>query len=235
MSQLSADYQSWVVEIKTRLRSMQMKAAMSVNSALLEFYWELGSDIVDKQQNRTWGDGFLKQLSTDLMAEFPDMKGFSKRNLEQIRRWHTFWAGAESIAKQAASQLGTDIVNRLIQIPWWHNVVIVTKCQSTQEALFYVENTIQHGWSRNVLTHQIESNLWEREGRSISNFSSTLPSPQSDLAQQTLKDPYIFDFLALAKDYTERELEQGLIEHITKFCWKWARDLPIWVSKCRFK
>jgi predicted nuclease of restriction endonuclease-like (RecB) superfamily len=209
MAQLSADYQTWVVEIKTRLRSMQMKAAVSVNSTLLEFYWELGADIVDKQQNSTWGDGFLKQLSVDLMAEFPDMKGFSKRNLEEIRRWHLFYGDANPITQQAVAQLK--------QIPWGHNIMIVSKCKSQVEALYYVENTIQHGWSRNVLTHQIESNLWEREGRSISNFSSTLPSPQSDLAQQTLKDPYVFDFLTLAKDYTERELEQSLVEHITKF------------------
>ena len=188
---------------------MQMKAAVSVNTALLEFYWELGSDIVDKQKNSTWGDGFLKQLSTDLMADFPEMKGFSKRNLEQIRRWYRFYAHDTLVAKQAVAQLN--------QIPWGHNIMIVSKCRSQSEALYYIENTIAHGWSRNVLTHQIESKLWEREGRSIANFATTLPAPQSDLAQQTLKDPYIFDFLTLDKDYNERDLERGLIEHITQF------------------
>jgi predicted nuclease of restriction endonuclease-like (RecB) superfamily len=208
MLQASADYKAWVAQLKTRLRSMQLKAAVSVNSALLEFYWELGADIVDREKNRTWGDGFLKQLSQDLMAEFPDMKGFSKRNLEQIRRWHLFWVG-NSIAQQAVAQLR--------QIPWGHNIMIVSKCQSQAEALYYVENTIQYGWSRNVLTHQIESQLWERKGQAIANFTTTLPSPQSDLAQQTLKDPYIFDFLSLAEDYSERDLELGLVEHITQF------------------
>jgi predicted nuclease of restriction endonuclease-like (RecB) superfamily len=181
MLQNSTEYKTWVIHLKTRLRSMQLKAAVSVNVALLEFYWELGADIVDKQKNSTWGDGFLKQLSADLMAEFPEMKGFSKRNLEQIRRWHSFYAHDTSIAKQAVAQLS--------QIPWGHNIMIVSKCRSQSEALYYVENTIVHGWSRNVLTHQIESKLWEREGRSIANFSTTLSAAQSDLAQQTLKDP----------------------------------------------
>jgi predicted nuclease of restriction endonuclease-like (RecB) superfamily len=208
MLQASADYKAWVVELKSRLRSMQLKAAVSVNSVLLEFYWELGADIVDREKNRIWGDGFLKQLSQDLMAEFPEMKGFSKRNLEQIRRWHLFWVG-DAIAQQPVAQLR--------QIPWGHNIMIVSKCQSQAEALYYVEHTIQHGWSRNVLTHQIESQLWERQGKAIANFTSTLPSPQSDLAQQTLKDPYVFDFLSLAEDYSERDLELGLVEHVTQF------------------
>jgi predicted nuclease of restriction endonuclease-like (RecB) superfamily len=213
----SEDYRAWVVALKSRLRSVQLKAAVAVNAALLEFYWELGADIVEKQKNTAWGGGFLKQLSQDLMAEFPDMKGFSRRNLEQIRRWYQFWTDHEVIAKQAASQIKPDVVAHLVQIPWWHNVVIVSKCQSSQEALYYVESTVHYGWSRNVLTHQIESKLWEREGKAIANFSSTLPLPQSDLAQQTLKDPYVFDFLSLVQDYNERDLERGLIEHITQF------------------
>lgn len=205
----SEDYKAWVIDLKSRLRAVQLKAAISVNSALLEFYWELGTDIVEKQKNSTWGSGFLQQLSQDLMAEFPDMKGFSKRNLELIRRWNLFYTSTDAIAKQAVSQLS--------QIPWGHNIVIVSKCQSVKEALYYVEKTIRHGWSRSVLTHQLESKLWEREGKSIANFDSALSSPQSDLAQQTLKNPYVFDFLTLSKDYTERELEVALTEHITQF------------------
>jgi predicted nuclease of restriction endonuclease-like (RecB) superfamily len=204
-----SEYKAWVVELKSRLRSMQLKAAISVNSALLEFYWELGAEIVERQKSSTWGDGFLKQLSQDLMADFPEMKGFSKRNLEQIRRWYIFYGSDSSIAQQPVAQLA--------QVPWGHNLLIVSKCQSQQEASYYIENSIQYGWSRAVLTHQIESNLWQREGKAIANFSTTLPSPQSDLAQQTLKDPYVFDFLSLAKDYNERDLELGLVEHITQF------------------
>jgi predicted nuclease of restriction endonuclease-like (RecB) superfamily len=204
-----ANYKAWLKGIKQSFAQTQLKAAVSVNTALLEFYWQLGGEIVEKQKNSQWGDGFLAQLSHDLMVEFPDVKGFSKRNLEQIRRWYSFWNLSPAIAKQAASQL--------VLIPWWHNVVIVTKCQTTAEALYYVQNTQQHGWSRNVLAHQIESGLYQREGKAITNFAQTLPPLQSDLAQQTLKDPYVFDFLSLTKNYNERELEQGLTQHITQF------------------
>lgn len=203
------DYKKWLLELKQRVRQTQLKAAVKVNSTLIEFYWDLGKDIVNRQTEAAWGSGFLKQLSHDLMVEFPEIKGFSKRNLEQVRRWYLFWNEGSSIAQQAASQLTL--------IPWWHNVVIVTKSSTQSEALYYVTKTIQHGWSRSVLTHQIESGLYQREGRAINNFTETLPAVQSDLAQQTLKDPYIFDFLSLTDDYNERELEKGLVEHITQF------------------
>lgn len=204
-----ANYKAWLKGIKQCFAQTQLKAAVSVNTALLEFYWQLGSEIVEKQKNSQWGDGFLAQLSQDLMAEFPDVKGFSKRNLWAIRQWYLFYSSDSAIVQQAAALLA--------QIPWWHNVVIVTKCKTTAEALYYVQNTQQHGWSRNVLVHQIESGLYQREGKAITNFAQTLPPLQSDLAQQTLKDPYVFDFLSLTKNYSERELEQGLTQHITQF------------------
>ena len=211
------DYRVWLKEIKAKVRRVQLNAAVAVNEELLRFYWELGADIAERQKSAAWGSGFLKQLSQDLMAEFPEMKGFSKRNLEQIRRWFLFWSQPPAIAKQAASQIVQQPVAQITRIPWWHNVVIITKCQSREEALYYVQNTIEHGWSRSVLTHQIESGLWQREGKALNNFTETLSPPQSDLAAQTLKDPYIFGFLALRKDHKERELEAGLVEHITKF------------------
>jgi len=203
------DYKQWLGELKQKFQQTQLKAAVRVNSTLLEFYWGLGKDIVEKQTESTWGSGFLKQLSHDLMSEFPDIKGFSKRNLEQVRRWYSFWSADEAIAKQLAAQL--------FQIPWWHHVVIVSKCRTQSEAFYYVQQTQVNGWSRSVLTHQIESSLWQRDGKAINNFESTLPAIQSDLAQQTLKDPYVFDFLSLSKDYNERELEQNLVKHITGF------------------
>ena len=206
---LNNEYKSWLKDIKQKVLQTQLKAAIQVNSTLLVFYWELGEDIVRRQAEANWGDGFLKQLSKDLMAEFPEMKGFSRRNLELIRQWHLFWNQSPEIAKQAVSQL--------IQIPWGHNLTISRKCQTEAEALYYVKNTIEYGWSRSVLTHQIESGLWQREGKVVSNFDTTLPAVQSDLAQQTLKDPYVFDFLTLTKSYSEKELEQGLVEHITQF------------------
>lgn len=217
LSQKNSDYADWLRSLKSRVCQVQLKAAVSVNQALLQFYWELGSDIVEKQQNTSWGEGFLTQLSQDLVAAFPDMKGFSKRNLEQVRRWYLFYSENRPIAQQPVSQLKSPLVEQITRIPWGHNIAIVTKCKSLAEASFYVQNTLTHNWSRSVLVHQIESSLWQREGKGISNFSDALPTPQSDLAQQTLKDPYIFDFLSLTQDHTERELEAQLTDHITRF------------------
>ncbi len=211
------EYFVWLKELKNRIRTVQIKAAVKVNSELLNFYWKLGEDIVDKQKNVKWGDGFLKQLSRDLMSEFPEMKGFSKRSLEQIRRWYSFWVKHETIAKQPASQIAKQVVSQLIQIPWWHNIVIITKCKNSDESLFYVQKTIQNNWSRSILTHHIESNLFKREGKAITNFETTLPLPQSDLASETLKDPYNFDFLTLTEKYNEKELENSLVNHVRKF------------------
>ena len=135
MLQTSTHYKTWIVHLKTRLRSMQIKAAVSVNAALLEFYWELGADIVDNQKNSIWGDGFLKQLSADLMAEFPEMKGFSYRNIRYVRQWYLFYNQENATWQQAVATLEPKPVLQITQIPWGHNLVIVSKCQSTQEAL----------------------------------------------------------------------------------------------------
>jgi len=203
------EYKSWLKDLKQKVLHTQIKAAIKVNATLLQFYWELGEDIVSKQAQASWGDGFLKQLNHDLIAEFPDMKGFSFSNLKYIRQWVVFYSRENTISQQ--------LVDQLTQIPWGHNLKIISHCQRIEEALYYVQNTLENGWSRSVLTHQMESGLWQREGKAITNFTKTLPAPQSDLAQQTLKDPYIFDFLTLSKQHSERELEQGLIEHITHF------------------
>ena len=164
------DYVEWINNLKKRFRQVQLKAAVKINNELLNFYWELGKEITQKQKETKWGDKFLESLSKDLMAEFPNVKGFSKRNLEQIRRWYLFWNKA-----------------------------------------------IENGWSRAVLTHQIESGLYKRTGKAITNFDITLPKPQSDLARETIKDPYCFDFLTLREDYTEKELEDNLLTHLTNF------------------
>ncbi len=203
---IDEDYSVWLKELKNKVRLVQIKAVVKVNSELLQFYWELGADIVEKQATAKWGDGFPSNLSHDLMVEFPEMKGFSKRNLEQIRKWYCFWSAQEEIAKQLATQ-----------IPWWHNVVIITKTKNADEALFYVQKTIQNNWSRSVLTHHIESDLFKREGKAINNFKATLPEPQSDLAIETLKDPYNFDFLTITEKHNEKELEDALINHVTHF------------------
>lgn len=206
---VAAEYKNWLKELKQKFRQAQVKASVRVNSTVLEFYWGLGSDIVQKQENAAWGSGFLSQLSHDLMAEFPTVKGFSLSNIKYIRQWYLFYNGKLLIGQQA--------VDQLMQIPWGHNLQIVSKSHSVEEALYYVQNTLEHGWSRNVLVHQIESGLWQREGKAITNFASTLPAVQSDLAQQTIKDPYLFDFLTLREKHSEKELEHGLVEHITHF------------------
>ena len=213
---ISSEYRDWLLQIKSRFRCVQLKAAVAVNTALLQFHWELGADIVNQQPRFAWGAGFLNQLSADLMREFPQVKGFSKRQLELIRQWHLFWRDAV-VAPLGADNTAKQPVSQILAIPWGHNLAIVAKCKQHDEALYYVQNTVAHGWSRSVLVHQIESGLWQREGRAITNFAMTLPAAQSDLAAQVLKDPYVFDFLSLTKEYTERELETSLVSHITQF------------------
>ena len=212
-------YYSWLKELKHKVRLVQIKAAVKVNSELLQFYWELGQDIVDKQRNAKWGDGFLKQLSIDLSSEFPDMKGFSLSNLKYIKQWYLFYSQEIGKSQQAVGQkpIAKQAVSQLVQIPWGHNIAIISKCKNLDEALFYIQKTIQNNWSRSVLTHHIESDLFKREGKAITNFKATLPEPQSDLARETLKDPYNFDFLTLTEKHNEKELENALINHVTKF------------------
>jgi predicted nuclease of restriction endonuclease-like (RecB) superfamily len=212
-----SDYRDWLFQLKDKLRRVQIKAAVAVNREMLQFYWELGADIVLKQKSASWGNGFLPHLSRDLNEEFPEIKGFSVSNLKYMRQWFLFYAGGSSIGQQAVGQIPQPPVSYITQIPWGHNLVIIAKCKNLDEALYYVQNTIAHGWSRSVLTHQIESGLWQRDGKAISNFTKTLPESRSDLARQTFKDPYILDFIMLTKEHNERELEQGLIKHITQF------------------
>jgi len=211
------DYRDWLSDIKRRIQNAQLKAATAVNTALLEFYWSLGADILEKQRNTVWGSGFLKQLSADLMAEFPDMKGFSLNNLQYIKLWYSFYCDSLPNYRTARSTITKQPVSQLLQIPWGHNLTIISKCKTVEQALFYVRKTIENNWSRSVLTHQIESNLVARQGKAITNFKQTLPAPQSDLAREIIKDPYNFDFLTLAEQHSEKELEKELIDHIARF------------------
>jgi len=204
--QQDKDYSAFLAELKSRIKSSQIKAAVSVNRELIGLYWELAEKIVEKQKSSQWGDGLLAQMSKDLQDEFPDMKGFSLRNLKYIRQWYLFWADGDAIGQQLVAQ-----------IPWGQNLLIVSKSKNQEEALFYVQKTIENNWSRAVLTHQIEGNLFGREGKAITNFSASLPAPQSDLARQTLKDPYIFDFLTIRDKHDERELEDALVGQVTNF------------------
>lgn len=196
------EYKNWIKEIKAKIRTTQLKAAVAINSSLIEFYWDLGKMIAEKQT--AWGTQFLERLSKDLKAEFPDMEGFSVRNLKYCRQFYQFYD--VEFGQQAVAQ-----------IPWGHNILIFTKSKSINEAHFYIQQTIENGWSRDILSLQIKSDLFSRQGKSITNFSKNLPAVNSDLAEQLLKDPYNFDFLTLTEPYKERELENALVENITKF------------------
>lgn len=212
------NYKKWLLELKIKFGQAQIKAAVKVNNTLMEFYWEFGADIVAKQKNAAWGSGFLQQLSKDLIKEFPDIKGFSYENIRQIKRWYLFYQSENSNLVTSCYQIeNKEKVKELFQIPWGQNIVIISKCKTIEEALFYVTHTIKYGWSRAVLALQIESKLYKREGKAVTNFDRFLPEVDSDLAKQLIKDPYNFEFLTLTKDFKERELEKGLVEHITQF------------------
>jgi predicted nuclease of restriction endonuclease-like (RecB) superfamily len=200
------DYKAFIRDIKQRIQTAQIKAAVTVNQELLRLYWDMAERMVAKQEQTQWGDGFIKQMSIDLHEEFPGMKGFSERNLKYIRQWYQFFRKSDSIGQQLVAQ-----------IPWGHNIAILSKCKNTVEAIFYIQKTIQNNWSRAVLIHHIESGLYSREGKAITNFQTTLPAPHSDLARQTMKDPYNFDFLTLREKHDEKELENALVKHVTKF------------------
>jgi len=209
----TTQYKNFIKEIKNKIQTSQIKAHIKVNVEMLKLYWELASMIVEKQKLSSWGDGFISDISKDLQKEFPDLKGFSKRNIELMRKWYKFWIDELSIAKQVVSQ----IENKIFQIPWGQNIVIVTKSKSLNEANFYVNKTIENNYSRAVLVHQIESNLYQRTGKAITNFENKLPSIDSDLAIQTLKDPYCFDFLNITEKHNEKELEDALMDNMTSF------------------
>ena len=209
------EYKKFLVELKEKVKNSQLKAAIKVNYELLNLYWELGKKITEKQKEYSWGDSFISNLSNDLKKGFPEMKGFSVQNLKNIRYWYLFYA-EYLIGLQPVSQL-KKIENKIKSIPWGHNQRIMYKCKSVREAIFYVEKTIENGWSRTILEHQIDSKLYERLGSAISNFDSRLPKVQSELAKQTIKDPYNFDFLTLRDKYDERELEDALVKQITSF------------------
>ena len=207
------DYKDWLQNLKRKIQQSQIKAAIQVNSELLRLYWQIGKDIVEKQTQAKWGDGFLQTLSADLCKEFPTMKGFSYRNLKSIRQWYLFYNQLDIIRKQVVSQLEVS----LFSIPWGHHIMIMQRCKDTQEALFYVYKTIENHWSRSVLEHQIALNLYARQGKAITNFQLQLPPAMSDLAQELTKDPYVFDFLSITENYTEKELQQYLEDNMTKF------------------
>lgn len=198
-------YENLLKELKNRIQHAQLRAALSVNRELVLLYWSIGKDILTRQKEQGWGSKVIDRLAADLRKAFPEMTGFSPRNLKYMRAFADAWP-EEQFVQQAAAQ-----------IPWFHNCAILDQVKNAHEREWYIRQTIQYGWSRNVLVHQIESELYRRQGKALTNFAQALPAPQSELAQQIIKDPYNFDFLSLGKEAQERELERGLIEHIRDF------------------
>lgn len=198
-------YADWLVELKTRIHQAQQRAALAVNRELVLLYWQIGCDILDRQNREGWGAKVIERLAHDLRNAFPTMKGFSRANLMYMRAFAEAWPDA-AIVQQAVGQL-----------PWGHNLLLLAKLKDPQQRLAYAQRAVEHGWSRNVLGIHIETRLLEREGQAQTNFAERLPAPGSDLARQTLKDPYLFDFLDVGREAGEREIEDALVQHVTRF------------------
>ncbi|GHT78469.1 hypothetical protein FACS189464_1950 [Bacteroidia bacterium] len=234
-----SNYKAWLSDLKLRVRQSQIKAAVRVNNEMISLYWSIGADIVAKQAESVWGSGIIPQLSADLRAEFPDMQGFSDRNLRSMKQFYLFYSQEKTISPQIVGNIPQQLVEELqsfdnknntiwqqpaskleihpiFQIPWFHHVQIMSKCKSVKEALFYVNKTIENGWSRAMLMNFMDAKLYQSQGKAINNFDKFLPDVQSDLARETLKDPYCFDFFTLTEDYKEKELEDALVANITK-------------------
>ena len=200
-----AGYADWLADLKSRIHTAQQRATLAVNRELLLLYWQIGRDILARQAEQGWGAKVIERLAHDLRAAFPDMKGFSPRNLKYMRAFAEAWPDAEFVQQLAA------------QLPWGHNLVLLDRLNSSEERRWYAAKSLEHNWSRNVLNIQIETRLLARSGTAVTNFDASLPKPQSDLARESLKDPYRFDFLGLTDEVQERELENALVKHVTEF------------------
>ncbi len=198
-------YADWLADLKTRIHSAQQRATLAVNRELVLLYWQIGRDILARQAAQGWGAKVIERLAQDLRAAFPDMKGFSPRNLKYMRAFAEAWPDAEFVQEVLA------------QLPWYHQLALLDKLPSQETRRWYAAKAIEHNWSRNVLVMQIETRLLERTGKAITNFAASLPRPQSDLARESLKDPYRFDFLGLTDEAQEREIEHALVKHVTEF------------------
>lgn len=198
-------YAQFLADLKGRIQTAQLRASLAVNRELVLLYWQIGRDILDRQERESWGSKVIDRLAADLKRAFPDIKGFSPRNLKYMRAFAEAWPD-EAIVQAV-----------LAQITWYHNLAILEKLAAPADRIWYAKATIQQGWSRNVLVHQIESGRLHRQAKAVANFDRTLPGPQSDLARDITKDPYNFDFLTLGDDAHERDLERGLLDHLRQF------------------
>lgn len=225
-------YTPFLRQIKERIGRAQLKANLSVNRELIALYWDIGRIVTEKQNMEGWGTRVIDRLAIDLKNELsPEIKGFSVRNIKRMKAFYKEYPQFENILKielltdeqekvpQPVAQLEgrVNLLTYALQIPWGHNIILIEKVKNREERLWYMQQTLENGWSRDILVLNIKSGLFDRQGKAINNFDRTLPPAQSDLAQQTLKDPYIFDFLTLDSEFKERELETGLINHLQDF------------------
>jgi predicted nuclease of restriction endonuclease-like (RecB) superfamily len=215
---LPADYSALLVDIKNRIRTAQTRASLSVNRELIQLYWDIGHLIVERQRAQGWGRSVVERLAVDIQKGFPGMTGFSPQNIWYMRAFYLAWTDdVESLQRAVGESRATSPPAAAAQIPWGQNIELVTKLKNPLQRLWYAEQTTANGWSRPMLVHWIESDLYSRQGKAVTNFSNALPPPQSDLAKQIVRDPYNFDFLTLREPVAERELEDGLLSHIRKF------------------
>jgi predicted nuclease of restriction endonuclease-like (RecB) superfamily len=203
--EIPANYAALLASLQERIRGAQVRAALSVNRELVLLYWQIGREILIQQDAQGWGAKVIDRLSQDLRQAFPEMKGFSARNLKYMRAFAESWPNEQFVQEVLA------------QITWYHNIALLEKLDLPPDRIWYAHKAIENGWSRNILVHQIDTKLQQRLGAAQSNFAATLPAPQSELAQQLLKDPYTFDFLSLGAEAHERDLERALIEHLRAF------------------
>jgi len=222
-------YGELLADLKSRIREAQLRAAVAANREMISLYWDIGRTIAERQDREGWGTSIIEQLGRDLRAAFPEVQGFSARNLWRMRALYRAYTPPGNSATAVAELGDADLPGTaqegpagflpplVAQIPWGHNIVLLEKVEDATERLWYARKTVEHGWSRNVLVHQIESGLFNRQGRALTNFARTLPAVQSELAAALLKDPYHFDFLQLGPAVEERDLEAALVAHVRDF------------------
>ncbi len=218
-----AKYAELLEELKQRIRAARVKAALAVNRELVLLYWSIGRDILQRQEEEGWGAKVIELLALDLRKAFPEMTGLSPRNLQSMRGFAEAWPD-EEIVKQSVSQ-----------IPWGHNLRLLQKVKDPGQREWYAKACIEHGWSRAVLEAQIDTGLFRRRGKALTNFERTLPAPQSELANQALKDPYCFEFLGLAEQVSERELHTSLAQNLKAFLLELGRGFAFMASEHRLE
>jgi predicted nuclease of restriction endonuclease-like (RecB) superfamily len=219
---LPAGYVELLEALKADIRTAQVRAALAANRELIALYWRIGAAIVERQSAEGWGTGVIERLGRDLQAAFPGIEGFSPRNLWRMRAFHLAYTldvrrDPEILTRLVAELDGANLPQAVSELPWGHNITLLQRVKDPVVRLWYARAATQHGWSRSVLSLQIDTRLHERQGQAVTNFARALPAPESDLAQQTLKDPYVFDFLTLAHDAHERDVERALTGHVEKF------------------